>query len=157
MNDLNNLAKEIIEKNQYLALNTVDTNKKPWSSILAYTFDKNYNFYYVSLPTSKHSVNIEANPNVSIAIYDSTQGFGLGVGLQIQAEAKKLEQSKIANVSEVYFGRKFPYGNISNDFTVELKKLLADGVYSFYQLTPIHIWINDPHADTDKRVEVELK
>lgn len=157
MADLNKLAKEVIEKNQYLALNTIDENERPWSCVLAYTFDVDYNFYFVSLPTSNHSKHIKKSKHVSFAIYDSTQGFGLGVGLQIEAIAEELSAGQVREVTKIYFGRKYPYGNISNDFTTGLKKLLENGVYNFYKLTPNHIWINDPNADTDRRVEVLLK
>lgn len=157
MSDLNLLAKEVIEKNQYLALSTVNGNDKPWSCILAYTFDKDFNFYFVSLPTSDHSQHIEKSNQVSFAIYDSTQGFGLGVGLQVEAVAGVLSQDKIPEITNIYFERKYPHGNISNDFTAGLKNLLKNGVYKFYKLTPTHIWINDPNADTDRRVEINLK
>jgi hypothetical protein len=38
-----------------------------------------------------------------------------------------------------------------------LKKLLKSGEYRFYKLTPKQVWINDPNADTDRRVEIDLK
>ncbi len=155
--NLNELAKGIIEKNQYFSLSTVGENGKPWSCILAYAFDDNYNFYFISLPTSSHSKHIEKSENVSFTIYNSTQGFGLGVGLQVEAIAEELGKKKIPDTTKIYFGRVYPYGNISNDFTNGLKKLLKDGVYNFYKLAPTHIWINDPSADTDRRVEVFLK
>lgn len=157
MSDLNKIAKEVIEKNQYLALSTVRDDGKPWTCILAYIFDDDYNFYYVSLPTSEHSKHIEKSKSVSFAIYDSTQGFGLGAGLQVEGEAEKLSKDQIPEISKMYFERKYPYGNISNDFTVGLKKMIENGTYFFYKLVPIHIWINDPNADTDRRVEVFLK
>ena len=43
--DLDKLAREIIEKNEYLALATVAENGTPWISTLCYAFDKNYNFF----------------------------------------------------------------------------------------------------------------
>lgn len=153
--DLNQLSKEIIEKNQYLALSTTDEKRNPWTCVLAYTFDKSYNFYFVSLPSSKHSRNIEKSRHVSFAIYDSTQGFGLGTGLQIQAKASELEPTQTPVATKLYFERKYPYGNLSNSFTTSLKQLIKSGVYKFYKLAPIKIWINDPNADTDKRVEVK--
>lgn len=157
MIDLNDLARSIIEKNQYLALSTVNENRRPWTCILAYTFDVNFNFYFVSLPTANHSRHIENLKDVSFAIYDSTQGFGLGTGLQIEGIAEVLNQERIPEITNIYFSRKYPYGNISNDFTTGLKNLLNDKVYSFYKLTPSHIWMNDPNSDTDKRVEIFLR
>ncbi|KKR11553.1 MAG: Pyridoxamine 5'-phosphate oxidase-related FMN-binding protein [Candidatus Woesebacteria bacterium GW2011_GWA1_39_21] len=157
MKDLNKLAKEIVLNNQYLTLNTINGGGKPWSCILAYTFDSNFNFYFVSLPSSGHSKHIEKSEDVAFTIFDSTQGFSIGVGLQIEAKAKRLHEEKIPEITKTYFERKYPYGDISNDFTVGLKKFLNEGIYIFYQLTPTRIWINDPNANTDKRVEISLK
>lgn len=156
VSNLNQLAREVVNKNQYLALNTIDENKNPWTCVLAYTFDKEYNFYFVSLPASNHSMHIERNSRVSFAIYDSTQGFGTGIGLQIEAVAKKLKDSELPGTMKIYFGRKYPYGNLSNSFTDGLRKLLENKTYSFYKLTPTHVWMNNPNADTDKRVAVKL-
>ena len=155
-NDLKKLTKEIIENNQYLALSTVGNDGKPWTCILAYSYDEDYNFYFVSLPTSKHSLNSESTKNVSFSIYNSTQGFGLGVGLQIEGIVNKVEKENVEEVENIYFSRKYPYGDLSNDFTDSLRKLIVQGTYNFYKLTPIHVWINNSNSDKDERVEINL-
>ena len=80
--DYQKLARDIIEQNQYMTLGTTSPDGKPWVSPVVYAFDKNYNFYWISLPNSKHSQNITANKNISLAIFDSHQNWGEGVGLQ---------------------------------------------------------------------------
>ena len=52
--DLNKLAKEIIEQNQYVTLATSDNAGNPWVSPVVYAYDKDCNFYFVSIPNSKH-------------------------------------------------------------------------------------------------------
>lgn len=153
---LNILAREIIENNQYLAISTLNKDNNPWTCTLAYTFDQDFNFYFVSLPTSKHSQNFLVNSNISFAIYDSRQGFGTGAGLQIEAIVEKTKLAELPKVIKLYFGRKYPYGNVSNAFSQGLKALLRSKVYEFYKLVPSKIWINDPNANTDVRVEVKL-
>lgn len=152
--DLNNLTKKIIEENEYLTLATVDQSGNPWVCILAYCFDANYNFYFVSLPNSNHSEHIKNNSNVAFTVFDSRQDFGKGVGLQIEGKAKEIDDSELPETEKIYFNRKYPYGNINNEFIDGLKDLLKKKVYRFYKISQTVFWINDPSADTDKRVKV---
>lgn len=145
--DLNQLALEIIEKNQYMTLASDN-----WASPVCYTFDKDYNFYWVSMLNSRHSQNIEKNPNISVAIFDSRQLVDTGIGLQIEGIAKKLELAKYPLALKLYFGCTYPYGKISLTF----KKLLDSKTYLFYQFTPTTIWLNDPAAEIDTRIAVKL-
>lgn len=155
--DLNQLARDIITNNEYLTLATTDEAGNPWTCILAYAYDENYSFYFVSLPTAQHSQHITRNSNVSFTIFDSHQDFGKGVGLQGTGVVTEVKNEEFEKVSSVYFSRQYPYGNILNEFMEGLQKLLKSGVYRFYKLTPKQVWINDPNADTDRRVEVSLK
>ncbi len=92
--DLNELARQIIESNEYLALATVDDEKGVWVCILCYAYDQRFNFYFASMNSSKHSRNISKNNTVSFAIYDSQQGWGTGVGLQIEGVVEMVDESK---------------------------------------------------------------
>ena len=155
--DLNKLAQKIISQNEYLTLATMNDEGKPWTCILAYCFDKDYSFYFVSLPTSQHARHFTKNNGVAFSIFDSHQEFGTGVGLQIEAEAMEVHSTMGNEVEKLYFSRVYPYGTINNGFVKGLRVLLKNGTYKFYKLTPRDIWINDPGADTDKRVKVFLK
>lgn len=154
--NLNKLAKKIIKENEYLTLATVDEVGKPWVSIMAYSYDDKYNFYFVSLPSSRHSAHIRKNNSISFSIFDSHQPFGYGVGLQIEGTIKEAEENEYDNIKKVYLERSYPYGNVKNDFTDSLKKLIKDRVYRFYKIKPTVCWINDPNANTDIRVKVNL-
>jgi uncharacterized protein YhbP (UPF0306 family) len=151
------LAKQIVEQNEYLTLATVGETGAPWVSILAYTYDGDFSFYFASLPDSRHAKEAQKRSDVSFSIFDSRQDFGTGVGLQIEGTIETVGEADMARILELYYGRKYPYGNVSNEFMEGLKKLLENKTYLFYKLTPKHVWINDPTADTDRRVEVNLK
>ncbi len=155
--DLNKLAKEIIEKNEYLALATVDENGEPWISVLCYAFDKDYNFFFASIPSSKHCASFSKNKKVSIAIYDSTQKWGCGIGLQVEGIAEKVALSEFPKASLIYFSRKYPYGNVAGAFATGFKKLLKNKIYTFYKITPTKFWMNNPNSDRDERVEINLR
>lgn len=154
---MNKLAIGVIESNEYLSLASVDETGKSWVCILAYCFDVDYSLYFVSLPTSRHAIHFLKNNSVSFSIFDSHQEFGKGVGLQVEAIANEVENKEFQTVEDLYFSRVYPYGNINNDFVGGLKNMLNQNIYKFYKLTPTHIWINDPEADIDKRVEISLK
>lgn len=65
--------------------------KLPWAANVYYLFDNELNLYFVSSPKTKHCVNIEKNPKVSVTIADSAQdpngkkkGFqGRGIAKQV--------------------------------------------------------------------------
>ena len=153
--NLNKLAKDIIEQNQYLALGTAD-NKDTWVSPVCYAFDKDWNFYFASIPNSKHCKNLSKNNKLSLAIYDSRQNWGEGVSLQIEGVAEKVNLTEISKITAIYFGRKYPYGSITGIFATSFKKLLQNKTYSFYKIVPIKIWMNNPNAEIDERVEIKL-
>lgn len=155
--DLSLLAKQIIAQNEYLTLATVGQTGAPWVSILAYAYDDDFTFYFASLPGSRHSIEAHKRNDVSFSIFDSHQGFGTGVGLQIEGTIEVVDDADTARVLDLYYGRKYPYGNVSNEFMEGLRKLLENKTYLFYKLTPKQVWINDPSADTDRRVEVKLR
>lgn len=155
--ELNKLAQKIIEQNEYLTLATMNDEGKPWVCILAYCFDKDFSFYFVSLPSSQHARHFTKNNGVSLSIFDSHQEFGTGIGLQIEGEAGEVHSPMVKDIEKLYFSRAYPYGTINNDFVKGLRVLLQNGTYRFYKVIPRNIWINDPQTDTDKRVKVFLK
>ena len=154
--NLHDLARHIIKHNQYLTLATVDNEKGMWVCILCYAYDSDFNFYFASLDTSRHSRNITQNNAVTFAIYDSRQDWGIGVGLQIEGLIDKVSGAELPKVTAMYFSRKFPFGSATGDFAMEFRKQLDNKTYNFYKIIPTKIWINNPDANVDERVEVNL-
>jgi hypothetical protein len=64
--------------------------------------------------------------------------------------------TNIPHVMKTYFDRDYPYGSASGAFGKGLKDLLAGKIYKFYKATPSKVWVPDPDADVDARVEVSL-
>lgn len=156
-NDYSNLAKKIFSNNQYMTIATSDEAGNAWASPVAYVFDDNYNFYWVSVPESKHQRNIKHNPKISIAIFDSHQLWGEGVGVQMEATVEQVSLMELPKVTKLYFSREYPYGSASGAFGEGLKDLLKGKIYHFYKAIPTKVWVPDPNADVDTRIEVDLK
>lgn len=152
-------AKDIIEKNQYLTIASVSPEGEVWASALCYAFDDKYNFYWVSLPSSRHQRNIQYNPRIVFTIFDSRQSWGEGIGLQIEATVEQVASPELLlQASSVFFSRKYPYGqkNLLSAYGNGLKALLKDKTYTFYKGIPTKVWFPDPDADIDARVVVSL-
>jgi uncharacterized protein YhbP (UPF0306 family) len=155
---LNKLAKMIIKNNEYTTLATSDSNGAPWVSILAYSYDTDWNLYFVSIPKSKHGQQLERKRMVACSIFDSRQDWGKGVGLQIEAKCKIISENEFKHVSKVYFERKYPYGKVEPDTKKFFKKSLSDknSLYKFYKIEPKTVWMNNPYSKTDVRVSINL-
>lgn len=156
--NLNNLARKIIEKNQYISIASADRKGVPWISPVVYCYDVNWNIYFVSMPTSRHCSNLSTNNKVACAIFDSRQKWGEGVGLQIEANSEVLNLKESIRVSKIYALRKYPYGGINTKVATNfIKSMVLKGKqYKIYKITPTTIWMNDPNSRLDVRVKVDL-
>lgn len=156
MTDYTKLAREIVEKNQYMTIGSSNSDGTAWVSPVAYAYDKDWNFYFASIDSSKHCQNLLKNNIVSVAIFDSCQKWGYGIGLQIEGGVTKVGLSEIPKAIKIYFSRKWPYGEITGSFAKSFKKLLKIRTYEFYKITPTKFWMGDPDSEVDVRVEVKL-
>lgn len=154
--DLSHLARKIIENNQYMSLATVDKDNAPWISPVAYAYDDAWNFYFVTIPSSKHGLNFKINHHVVAAIFDSTQNLGEGVGLQIEGIVEDVGTQHIPTALSIMYNRKYPFGSMASTFAIGLKKLLQKKLYHCYRFVPTTIWMNDPNSNIDERVQVYL-
>lgn len=156
--DLNKLAKKIIAKNQYVSIASADSQGKAWVSPVVYAYDNNWNFYFVSMPSSRHCKNIKQNKNIALAIFDSRQKWGQGVGLQIEGEAKVLNLKDSLLASKIYAKRTYPYGGLNTKVAFNfIKSMVFKGKkYRMYKIIPNTIWMNDPNSKVDIRTKIEL-
>lgn len=155
--DLNKLAREIIKINQYMTIASSDKNGSPWAAGVVYSYDKDWNLYFLSLPSSCHSQNIKNNKNVVVAIFDSHQLFGQGVGLQIEGVAAEVAAKDTSEIIKIFFARKFPYGGVTHSTDDYIKQFTSKGsIYRCYKIILRKIWMNDPNNKIDARVIVTL-
>lgn len=71
-NDLKSKVDKILQENLYMTISVASKSGQPWIANLYYVYDKNYNFYWYSPKASVHSQRIKENPQVALAIFDST-------------------------------------------------------------------------------------
>lgn len=142
---LNQIAQDIVKNNIYLTLATSDG--KPWAAPMYYCIDDKYNFYYISQLDSLHTKHILKNPDVSFAIFDSHAKEGEGNGIQATGKTYLIEGDKVSEALRWYKTNFIP--TTPESFTGNVP-------YRLFKITPKKVYILDPKAKTDKRIEVKL-
>ena len=69
--DLQAIARSILDANRFMALGTADGSGTPWVSPVWYAPVSYREYVWVSRPGTRHSRNLAERPQVAIAIYDS--------------------------------------------------------------------------------------
>lgn len=148
-------AKQILQKILYITLATVDKESQPWNSPLYSAFDEKYNFYWASDKNGQHSKNIRENPNVFLAIYDSTTAEGTGAGVYIKGKAYE-----ITDEQEILHGLKTLDSRVGKTKERHAEQFLGDYPRRIYKAVPETFWMNsdgDVNGNyIDIRVEVDL-
>ncbi len=149
-------AKEIIEKIIYITIASVTPEGKPWNSPVYSAYDKdNYSFYWVSPRATQHSKNITENPNVFLAIYDSTVPEGTGEGVYIQGHASVVTDPKEMTraIYLLYTRKKKSLKDVSRFLDLRPRRI--------YKAVSEKVWLNSTERidgeGIDVRIEVELK
>lgn len=137
------IAQHIINSNIYLTLGTTD-GKTPWVSPLFYCKDEKNRFYVISQPSSKHIKNLQQQPHVSFAIFDSHEPEGKGNGVQGDGVMRECVGHNITRALRYYH----------TDFLPCTRDSFTRGPYRLYRITPKRMYILDPEATTDKRILV---
>jgi uncharacterized protein YhbP (UPF0306 family) len=102
------LVKGYLEEQHMLQLATV-MNGMPWCSTVYYIHDNDFNFYWASLPSRRHSKEIRHNPQTAIAVAIKFVNGKQVVGVQAEGLTTELDNPKsIRQIADRYakkFGR----------------------------------------------------
>ena len=101
---LSDLARTIIDSNQYMVLGTADRAGHPWVSPVWFASEDYKHFHWVSSSEARHSANVAARPEVAIAIFDSTVPVGGAQAVYMSGLAEELTGAELERGIEV-FGR----------------------------------------------------
>jgi nitroimidazol reductase NimA-like FMN-containing flavoprotein (pyridoxamine 5'-phosphate oxidase superfamily) len=154
----NKRALEILNEILYITIASVSSEGKPWNTPVYSAFDDDLNFYWFSDKNAQHSKNVQANPEVCLAIYDSTVPQGTGEGVYIEAVVEELQ-----NESEVMAARKRMDERVGRTKERKFATYSGDAVLRGYKAIPRKAWMNEVEQDKkgrfvrDIRVEVPLQ
>lgn len=145
-------ARAIISGNRYMVLATCNKHAKPWATPVFYTYDRRYNFYFLSAIDSRHAGNILENSDVAIAIFDSAQDIGGSDGVQLEAAAHAVEKEDLKKVIELYCKRLFPDSEIPATERYNPDEYKEPSEFRFFKAAVTKAYI----TGVDRRVEIEL-
>ena len=144
-NDHQSIVREIIAETRYMTVATTD-GQRPWLAPVQFCADEALNFYFVSLPTSRHAEHIVRNARVGLALFDSQQPPFTGRGVQLDG------------VASTYSDEENPFATIGGlDLPTNLQEL-APG-YVAYKIEPEHFYVPRAYLDgvfRDERLEVAM-
>lgn len=93
--DLDELARSVIDGNRYLVLGTSEDDGRPRVSPVYFTHAGYRTFYWVSSPEARHSKNLAARPEVAIVVYDSSAEVGQGRAVYVDAVASLVPDEEL--------------------------------------------------------------
>lgn len=108
--ELEALARAIIDANLYMTIATADESGRPWASPVYFAVDDYREFIWVSRPESTHSRNLEVRPELGIAIFDSRVPINTGQGVYVSAVARELAGPDAERAIEIFSRRSQGHG-----------------------------------------------
>jgi general stress protein 26 len=84
------LARAIVDEIAFMTLATVDAAGIPWASPVWFAHVGYSEFLWVSRPSTRHSQNIAANPQIAVVIFDSRTPIDTGRGVYLEADAAEV-------------------------------------------------------------------
>src|SRR5262245_22860995 len=142
-------ARAIIDANLYMVLATADGSGRPWASPVYYAPAGYRDFYWVSAPEARHSRNLEARPDLSIVIFDSSVPIGTGQAVYLSGSARELEGDECEEGIAVFSRRNLEHG--ADAWT--LSNVEPPARLRLYRAVAAEHFVLD---ERDRRVPVEL-
>ncbi|MGP4043076.1 pyridoxamine 5'-phosphate oxidase family protein [Streptomyces sp. 2A115] len=155
--DLGEMARHVIDANRYLTLGTTEPDHRPRLSPVYFTHVGYRDFYWVSSPSARHSMNIAARPDVAIVVFDSTAPIGEGRAVYVSADASVVAEDELPQRCTEAFERVDPGAT-----RFEPHELSGDAVLRLYHARAtrheVHIPGRDPTygAGVDTRRQISF-
>jgi hypothetical protein len=153
--DLNRVAKAIIDSIVYMVLGTADTAGRPWVSPVYFASEKYREFYWISSPQALHSRNLLVRREVSIVIFDSRIRVGMGQAVYMSAVAEEITGPEFDRGLRIYNGR-FPNPAAQGIQIINPEDLQAPAPYRLYRAIAHEHWVLDPDGRPDHRTPVRI-
>ena len=148
--DLDQVARVIIDGNRYLVLGTTDVDGRPWVSPVWYAPSGYSELNRVSSPEAQHSRNIVARPELSIVIFDSQAPDGEGQGVYMSAAAEEQTGADLERGIEIFSRVSVSQG--SSAWTLE--DVQPPAALRLCQARVAEHWVLDPERRPDQRTPV---
>ena len=125
----------LLDASTLCAIATADRNGRAHINSAYFAWTPNLELVWLSAPQAKHSRNIRANGSTAIAVYDSTQTWGLrDRGIQLFGRTREMERLAADRFEAVYAARFAEY------------KGSETSAYRFYVMRPLRLKLFDEEA-----------
>lgn len=98
LNELDVMARRVLDGNRYLVLATVEDDGRPRLSPVFFTPARYRDLYWVSSPDAQHSRNLRARPEVQVVVFDSSTEPGSSEAVYIAATAREVPADELPEV-----------------------------------------------------------
>jgi nitroimidazol reductase NimA-like FMN-containing flavoprotein (pyridoxamine 5'-phosphate oxidase superfamily) len=140
-------SRRIVADNRYLTLATADGEGRPWATPVWFAAEGLHTFCWVSRPGARHSMNIAAQPQVAIVVFDSTVLSSDAAAVYVEAQAAEVDADQRAAVLAVYNRRSVAQG--LPEWTDE--NVTGPAQFRLYRAVATKVYVLDDH---DQRVLV---
>jgi nitroimidazol reductase NimA-like FMN-containing flavoprotein (pyridoxamine 5'-phosphate oxidase superfamily) len=142
------MARDIIDGNSYLTLATADADGKPWATPVWFAPDGYTDFIWLSRPTTRHSTNIAARPDVGIVVFDSTVPINQGQAVYVEAVAEEVPAAEVERAVDVFSARSVAHGG----GPYRVSDVVEPATFRLYRARAVTHYVLDAH---DSRVPVD--
>jgi nitroimidazol reductase NimA-like FMN-containing flavoprotein (pyridoxamine 5'-phosphate oxidase superfamily) len=139
--DLTAHAQDLIDKNRYMTLGTVDLDGRPWTSPVYFAAAGLQEYYWTSTTDAEHSRNLNDRPQVSLVVFDSTVPAYHGRAVYVAGEAQELAGADIDRGLEVY-----PGPNDRGGARLTREDVVGPSPYRLYRVTASDVWVLCPRT-----------
>lgn len=146
------IARAVLDANSFMTLATADESGVPWATPVWFATEDYHELYWVSAPSSRHSRNVAARPDVSIVVFDSTAQPLAGQAVYVVATAVLVPAPEIERGLAVFSEASVRGGLAAWDIT----RVTGDARLRLYRATATEHYILDPDAPVDVRLRVTL-
>jgi uncharacterized protein YhbP (UPF0306 family) len=144
-------AHHYLQTHNVATLATSD-GRSPWAAAVFYASDDHI-LYFLSSPSSRHSLNLAQNPQVAVTIQEDYSDWLDIKGIQIEGVASEISGDEEQRARTVY-GRKFPLIGMIAQAPAAIVKALAK--VRWYKIVPHRMYFIDNSLGLGNRDEIEI-
>jgi hypothetical protein len=123
-----------------------------WAAAVFYVND-GFTLYFLSAPTSRHSLNIESDGRVSATIQEDYGDWRAIKGIQLEGAARRIDGAEQV-IALARYGAKFPLVANLAEAPAEIAKAMSR--IAWYKVTPSRLYFIDNALGLGHRDEVPL-
>jgi nitroimidazol reductase NimA-like FMN-containing flavoprotein (pyridoxamine 5'-phosphate oxidase superfamily) len=150
--DLEAIARAILDANSYMTLGTADDTGLPWVSPVWYAMAGYGELLWVSDLGARHSRNLAVRPEIAVVVFDSRVPVGRGQAVYMSAVAVELAGDELERGIEIFSDTSMADG--ARPWRREDVEPPAH--YRLYRATVSEHSVLDPSSRPDRRLRVSL-